>query len=209
MHHLGDVLFVVAYAPQDRSMIEAIAGCRPKFRPIVAWLTDSYFQAGFGRATAQYDAITVTAHGDVAHPQTRYGMPVHQVYQGVDGLGAAAGPSVHLERGMLFKLLHRSKMTLAFHLSVEPQGPRPRAMMVSSRWLESLLAGCLVAGKRPVSRMSDDMLCWPASTVELADDAQQAGDQLQQLLLQHAWVHGRTVWRADSPNSSRASSGER
>jgi hypothetical protein len=228
----GDVLIVVAHAPQDLSMIDAIAGCRSKFKRIVAWVTDSYFQAGFGRATAQYDAITVTAHEDVAHPQTRCGIPVHQVYQGIDGLawapppetptkaqrsidligfgrmppsyhahfsqrfhaassphlylhsplGNVTGPSVQLERGMLFKLLHRSKVSLAFHLFVEPQGQRPRAMMVTSRWLESLLAGCVVAGKRPVSRMGDEMLCWQGATVELADDPRDAGDQLQQLL---------------------------
>ncbi len=213
-------------------MIDAIAGCRRKFKRIMAWVTDSYFQAGFGRATAQYDAITVTAHEDVAHPQARYGIPVHPVYQGVDGLawapplespmgaqrsidligfgrmppsvhahfsqrfhpassphlylhsplGNVTGESVHLERGMLFKLLHRTKVSLAFHLFVEPQGQRPRSMMVTSRWLESLLAGCVVAGKRPVSRMADEMLCWPGATVELADDPRDAGDQLQHLL---------------------------
>ena len=224
----GDMLIVVAHAPQDLSMIDAIAGCRRKFKRIVAWVTDSYFQAGFGRATAEYDAITVTAHEDAAHPRSRYGIAVHQVYQGVDGLawapppdalraidligfgrmppsyhahfsqrfhaassphlylhsplGNVTGESVHLERGMLFKLLHRTKVSLAFHLYVEPQGQRPRAMMVTSRWQESLLAGCVVAGKRPVSRMGEDMLCWPDATMELADDPQDAGDELQHLL---------------------------
>jgi len=224
----GDVLIVVAHAPQDLSMIDAIAGCRRKFKRIVAWVTDSYFQAGFGRATAEYDAITVTAHEDAAHPRSRHGIAVHQVYQGVDGLawapplaaprsidlmgfgrmppsvhahfsqcfhpassphlylhsplGNVTGASVHLERGMLFKLLHRTKVSLAYHLYVEPQGQRPRAMMVTSRWLESLLAGCVVAGKRPVSRMAEEMLCWPDATVELADAPQDAAEQLQQLL---------------------------
>lgn len=252
----GDVLIVVAHAPQDLSMIDAIAGCRRKFKRIVAWVTDSYFQAGFGRSTGQYDAITVTAHEDVAHPHKHYGIPVHQVYQGIDGLawaplptpmaaqrsidligfgrmppsvhahflqrfhaasspylylhsplGHVNGPSVKLERGMLLKLLHRSKVSLAFHLFVEPQGQRPRVMMVTSRWLESLLAGCVVAGKRPVSRMGDEMLGWPGATIELADDPRDAAHQLQQLLarddelqaqrsrnvretlLQHDWRH--------------------
>lgn len=71
---------------------------------------------------------------------------------------------------MLFKLLHRSRISLAFHLFVEPQGNRPRSMMVTSRWLESLLSGCIVAGKRPVSRMADDMLFWPGATTELSDE---------------------------------------
>ena len=237
----GDLLIVVAHAPQDLSMIDAIAGCRGKFSRIVAWVTDSYFQAGFGRATAQYDAITVTAHEDAAYPRAHFGIPVHHVYQGVDGLawapppdtplqapraidligfgrmppsyhahfsqrfhpassphlylhsplGNVTGASVHLERGMLFKLLHRTKVSLAFHLFVEPQGQRPRAMMVTSRWLESLLAGCVVAGKRPVSRMADEMLCWPGATVELADDPQDAGEQLHQLLARDDELHAQ------------------
>jgi hypothetical protein len=89
---------------------------------------------------------------------------------------------VHLERGMLFKLLHRARLSLAFHLYVEPQGQRPRSMMVTSRWLESLLAGCVVAGKRPVSRMSEDMLCWEGATIELPDEPAAAGEALQRLL---------------------------
>jgi hypothetical protein len=54
--------------------------------------------------------------------------------------------------------------------------------MVTSRWLESLLSGCIVAGKRPVSRMADDMLFWPGATVELADDPRQAGEEVLDLL---------------------------
>jgi len=233
----GDVLIVVAHAPQDLSMIDAIANCRGKFGRIVGWVTDSYFEAGFGRAVERYDAITVTALEDMAYPRARHGVAVHQVYQGIDGLawappddavraidligfgrmppsyhahfaarfhpaasphlylhsplGNVTGATVHLERGMLFKLLHRSRISLAFNLFVEPQGQRPRSMMVTSRWLESLLAGCVVAGKRPVSRMADDMLCWDGATVELADDPQDAGEQLHQLLAQGDQLQGQ------------------
>jgi hypothetical protein len=226
----GDVLIVVAHAPQDLSMIDAIADCRRKFRRIVGWVTDSYFAAGFGLATAQYDAITVTAREDAEMPRQRFGVAVHPLTQGVDGLawappadglraidligfgrmppsyhahfsqrfhaaasphlylhsplGNVTGPTVHLERGMLFKMLHRTSVSLAFHLFVEPQGQRPRSMMVTSRWLESLLAGCVVAGKRPVSLMADEMLAWPGATHELSDDPREAGDQLEALLAQ-------------------------
>ena len=224
----GDVLIVVAHGPADLEMIDAIPDCRRKFRRIHAWVTDSYFQPGFGRATASYDSITVTAHEDVAYPRDRFGVEVHQLYQGADclawvprreavreidligfgrtppsyhehfsrtfhapgsphlylhsPLGNITGPSVHLERGMLFKLLQRTRVSLAFHLYVEPQGDRPRSMMVTSRWLESLLSGCIVAGKRPTSRMADEMLSWPGATVELSDDVGEAGAQVLDLL---------------------------
>ena len=89
---------------------------------------------------------------------------------------------LHMGPGMLFKLLHRSSVSLAFHLFVDPEGQRPRSMMVTSRWLESLVSGCIVAGKRPVSTMADDMLAWPGATLELDDDPRQAGDQILSLL---------------------------
>ena len=224
----GDVLIVVARGPSDLGLINAIPDCRRKFRRIYAWVTDSYFQAGFTKETAHYDAITVTAHEDVAFPRDKYGIQVHQLYQGADCLtwaprqeavreidvmgmgrtppsyhaqfsrmfhnahspylylhspiGSITGPSVHAERGMLFKLLQRTSVSLAFHLYVEPQEKRPRSMMVTSRWLEFLLSGCIVAGKRPISQMAKEMLFWPGATVELDDDPAKAGEELLGLL---------------------------
>ena len=227
----GDVLMVVAHSPSDLAMINAIPEVKKRFSRILGFVTDSYFQAGFLTETTQYDAITVTAHEDAAPVQQRFGIPVHQLYQGTDALswtpmvphardidliafgrtppsyhqafshsfhqaaspylylhsplGHLSGSDVHLERGMLFKLLQRTRISLAFHLFVEPQGNRPRSMMVTSRWLESLTAGCIVAGKRPISRMASDMLDWQGCTVELPDQADEAVDVLHDLLAQH------------------------
>jgi len=97
-------------------------------------------------------------------------------------IGSLAGPTVLQERGMLFKLLHRTNISLAFHMFVEPQGDRPRSMMVTSRWLESLVAGCIVAGQRPASSMADEMLNWAGSTVELPDAPADAADALHEML---------------------------
>jgi len=227
----GDVLIVVARGPGDLGMINAIPDCRKKFGKIYGFVTDSYFQAGFVKETGLFDAITVTAHEDVAYPKNRFGIPVHQLYQGADcltwvpresrereidvigfgrtppsyqacfskrfhpssspylylhsPLGNLSGPSVQLERGMLFKLLQRTRVSLAFHLYVEPQGDRPRSMMVTSRWLESLLSGCTVVGRRPVSRMADEMLFWSGATLELSEDPDVAADELVTLLSRH------------------------
>ena len=224
----GDVLFVVARGPEDLAMVNAIRDVRSKFKRIHAFVTDSYFQAGFYAETALFDSITVTAHEDVAFPAQKFGIAVHQLYQGTDGLqwaprqrfareidvmafgrtppsyqsaltqafhrmdspylylhsplGNLSGPTVQIERAMLFKLLHRTRISLAFHLLIEPQGGRPRSMMVTSRWLESLLSGCLVAGRRPVSRMADDMLDWEGSTIEVSTRPDEAVQELQQLL---------------------------
>lgn len=224
----GDVLFVVARGPEDLAMVKAIRDVRRKFQRIHAFVTDTYFQPGFYAETALFDSITVTAHEDVAFPSQKFGIQVHQLYQGTDALqwaprrnfareidvmsfgrtppsyqralttafhnmdsphlylhsplGNLSGPTVQVERAMLFKLLHRTRISLAFHLLIEPQGGRPRSMMVTSRWLESMLSGCVVAGRRPVSRMADEMLNWEGSTLELSTSPQEAVQELQTLL---------------------------
>lgn len=131
---------------------------------------------GFGRTPPSYQAC----FSQRFHPASSPYLYLHSP------LGNLSGPSVQIERGMLFKLLHRSRVSLAFHLYVEPQGDRPRSMMVTSRWLESLLSGCIVAGRRPVSRMADEMLFWPDATLELATDPLEAADQLAELLSRNA-----------------------
>ena len=224
----GDLLIVVARWPADLGMIRSIPECRRKFSKIIGFVTDSYFKAGFVIETEQFDAITVTAFEDIEYPYKRFGIPVHQLYQGADcltwvprverqreidvigfgrtppsyqacfskrfhapqspilylhsPLGNLGGDTVHLERGMLFKILQRTRISLAFHLFVEPQEDRPRSMMVTSRWLESLLSGCIVVGRRPTSRMADEMLSWPGATTELSDDPSAAAQQLVNML---------------------------
>jgi hypothetical protein len=209
-------------------MVGAIRDVRSKFSRIHAFVTDTYFQAGFYDQTALFDSITVTAHEDIAYPAQKFGIQVHHLHQGTDALqwaprqsfareidimsfgrtpptyqsaltqafhrmdsphlylhsplGNLSGPTVQVERAMLFKLLHRTRISLAFHLLIEPQGGRPRSMMVTSRWLESLLSGCVVAGRRPVSRMADEMLDWEGSTIELSAVPEEAVQELQGLL---------------------------
>lgn len=223
----GDVLFVVARSPADLAAVDSIPDARRRFQRIHAFVTDSYFEPGFVRQTALYDGITVTAAEDAAPVAHRFAVPVHHVFQGIDGLrwaprgrpsrsidvlafgrtppgyhaalqarfhdpssphlylhsplGHLTGASVHQERAMLFKVLHRTSISLAFHLFVEPQGDRPRSMMVTSRWLESLVSGCIVAGRRPVSPMADAML-WEGATIELPQDPVLACSVLEDLL---------------------------
>ena len=224
----GDVLFVVARGPEDLAMVSAIRDVRAKFSRIHAFVTDTYFQAGFYAETSLFDSITVTAHEDRDFPAQKFGIQVHHLHQGTDALqwaprqtfareidvmsfgrtppsyqsaltqafhrmdspylylhsplGNLSGPTVQVERAMLFKLLHRTRISLAFHLLIEPQGGRPRSMMVTSRWLESLLSGCVVAGRRPVSRMADEMLDWEGCTIELSAVPEEAVQELQALL---------------------------
>ena len=98
-------------------------------------------------------------------------------------LGVHTGPGVYTERPMLLKLLQRAKISLAFHMMVDPIGNRPRdAGFVTSRWLESLGTGCVVVGKRPVGVMADEMFPWPNATIEVPDDPARAVALITELL---------------------------
>jgi hypothetical protein len=86
-------------------------------------------------------------------------------------LGATKGSAVWDERPMMLKLLQRSKLSLAFNLGTEPEANRPRAAsFVTSRWFESLAAGCIVVGKRPPGMMAEQLFCWPDALIELPDN---------------------------------------
>jgi len=152
---------------------------------------------GMGRIPASFHSAFVAEFHQSKSPHLYLHSPI----------GHVSGPDVYNERPMLFKLLQRSKISLAFHLFCEPKQNRPRSMMVTSRWLESLVSGCLVAGRRPESQMADDMLNWPNATIDLPDDPSDAHEALVQLLnrdsdfhdqrrlnirqmvLQHDWRH--------------------
>ncbi len=97
-------------------------------------------------------------------------------------IGHQTGSVIWEERSMLLKTLQRTRFSLAFHMLCNPEINRPKSMMVTSRWLESLAAGCIVVGKRPISAMADEMLSWPDSTIELPDDPATAVDALEELL---------------------------
>lgn len=103
-------------------------------------------------------------------------------------IGVTRGPQVRTERAMMLKLIQRSKLALAFHLLVEPQGSRPMAMFLSNRWLESLAVGCIVVGKRPTGEMAEEMLNWPDATVELPDDAAAAAAVVIELATNAAYL---------------------
>lgn len=97
-------------------------------------------------------------------------------------IGAKDGSAVWEERPMMLKLLQRSKMSLAFNLLVEPQDARPRAAsFVTSRWFESLAAGCIVIGKRPLGEMAAEMFAWPNALVELPDAPSEAAELIKTL----------------------------
>jgi hypothetical protein len=127
---------------------------------------------GFGRQPASYHREFQRSF-HVSHSNILY---LHSP------IGAKAGSAVWVERPMMLKLLQRSKMSLAFHLLVEPEEARPRAAnFVTSRWFESLAAGCIVVGRRPPGEMAAEMFDWPNALIELPDRPSEAADFIKSL----------------------------
>jgi glycosyl transferase family 1 len=90
-------------------------------------------------------------------------------------IGNIKGGVVWEERPMMLKLLQCSKLSLAFHLGLEPETVRPRAAyFVTSRWFESLATGCIVVGKRPPGQMAKELFPWSDALIELPDEPRHA-----------------------------------
>jgi hypothetical protein len=223
----ADILFVVARAPIDLSVIRAIPELRKRFSKVVAFLIDGYFLEGYPGCTSEYDQIFVTNMVGQNHIEANYGTKCSIVRQGFDclkwsntsadrsidilgfgrlpptyhqalierhhsqispylylhsPLGNISGPTVVKERAMLYKVLQRSKIALAFHMLIEPPPNRPVAMFLTNRWFETLGTGCVVVGKRPTGEMADEILSWKDATFELPDSPEDACDYIAELI---------------------------
>lgn len=86
------------------------------------------------------------------------------------------------EDRMLFgKILRRSKLALAFD-SIDAemrQFPHP---FLTMRWFECGAAGCVIIGKRPNTPLTDELLNWKDSTIELPDNPQESVEFVEELL---------------------------
>lgn len=134
---------------------------------------------GFGRQPESYHRLFQSAF----HTSESKVLYLHSP------IGTRTGANVYGERPMVLKLLQHSKISLAFHLLVEPVGERPReAGFVTSRWLESLSAGCLVVGKRPPGRMAEDMFPWPNALIDLPHDPSRAVEFITRLLSESKFI---------------------
>jgi hypothetical protein len=231
----GNLLLVIARAPNDLKMLRSIRNARKKFRYIAGYVIDSYFTENFPTITKEYDHIFSTTQEGVETVKSRFGTSSSLLRQGFDSLtwaclndvrsidligfgrqpptyhrefqrafhtpaspliylhspiGAAQGTAVRNERPMMLKLLQRSKLSLAFHLGVEPQTVRPRAAsFVTSRWFESLTTGCVVVGKRPLGTMSEQLFCWPDALIELPDNPKDAPAAILDLATNADFLH--------------------
>lgn len=85
------------------------------------------------------------------------------------------------DRMLLFKILRRTKIALAFDTMYPGMRQFPYSF-VTLRWFECGGAGCAILGKRPTAPVADELLCWEDATIELPDDAQASVEFIEELL---------------------------
>lgn len=94
-------------------------------------------------------------------------------------IGKLLDPSRHREH--FWQLLRNSRIALAYAPEAyDPQARFP-CSFVGQRWFESMAAGCVVAGRRPHAHETNELLCWPDSTIELPEEPEAALESLLKL----------------------------
>jgi hypothetical protein len=73
------------------------------------------------------------------------------------------------DRLLLFQLLRRTKLVLAFDTLYPGMRTFPYSFL-TLRWFEGGAAGCAIVGKRPTTPLAERLLDWEDATIELPDD---------------------------------------
>src|SRR5260370_15555853 len=85
----GNLLLVIARAPNDLKMLLSIQNVRKKFRYIAGYVIDSYFTENFPSVTTHYDHIFSTTQEGAEVVKSRFGTSSSVLPQGFDCLSWA------------------------------------------------------------------------------------------------------------------------
>ena len=85
------------------------------------------------------------------------------------------------DRTLLFKILRRTKLALAFDTMYLGMRTFPYPV-ITPRWFDCGAAGCAIVGKRPTTPLVDELLSWEDATIELPDDPQESVKFVEELL---------------------------
>jgi hypothetical protein len=173
----------VVREPGDLHMVYALPNARKRFRKIAGYVVDSYFAESFERSARQYDHAFLTTEEGAELLRSRYGVSSSVLRQGFDCLRWA-----NAEADRSIDVIGFGRQPDSYH--------RCSAGFVTSRWLESLGAGCLVVGKRPPGTVAQDMFPWPDALVELPDDPTRAVEFNASLLSERNFISETLELRA-------------
>lgn len=78
---------------------------------------------------------------------------------------------IYQHRAFFWKMLSISRIALAYDpIQVNPGKRHFPCSFVGQRWFESLAAGCVVVGYRPVCQEANELLSWEDATIECPKD---------------------------------------
>ncbi|MDF0554983.1 glycosyltransferase [Kamptonema sp. UHCC 0994] len=92
------------------------------------------------------------------------------------------------DRMLLFKILRRTKLCLAFDTLYPGMREFPHSF-VTLRWFEGGAAGCAIVGKRPITPVAEQLLNWEDATIELPDDPEASVKLIEELLQDEPRLH--------------------
>lgn len=92
------------------------------------------------------------------------------------------------DRMLLFKILRRTKLCLAFDTMYPGMREFPHSF-VTLRWFEGGAAGCAIVGKRPTTPAAEELLNWEDATIELPEDPQASVELIEELLQDESRLH--------------------
>lgn len=86
-----------------------------------------------------------------------------------------------LDRQLLFHMLRRTKVALAFDTLYPGMRVFPHSF-VTLRWFECGATGCAIVGKRPTTPLGDQLLNWQDAVIDLPDDPETSVQIVKDLL---------------------------
>jgi hypothetical protein len=126
---------------------------------------------GYGSQPAQLSRLLAETMNDPLSPFIFHHTDHMSYYNVTDG---------RLHRRHFWKLAQSSQLALTYDAAVtNPQ--RIPFSIVGQRFYESLAAGCVLVGRRPVTSEADELLNWPDAIIELPDEPSEAVEKINQL----------------------------
>ncbi|CAG7857810.1 hypothetical protein MCAMS1_02777 [biofilm metagenome] len=125
---------------------------------------------GYGRQDAN---VSKLLSENINHADSK------RVYYHTDNINISQVNDYYAYRRYFWKMLRKSKVSLAFDPFAPAFNKRFRFSFVALRWFESITAGCVVVGKKPKCEEMEELFPWENSTIELPENT---GDILDFIL---------------------------
>ncbi|MGH1427536.1 MAG: glycosyltransferase family protein [Arenicella sp.] len=104
------------------------------------------------------------------------------IYYHTDHMKIAGLHDYVRHRQLFWKLLRSSKIALAYAPEYYDPAGRFECSFVGQRWYEAMAAGCVVVGRSPSAKETNEIFSWKNALIDIAEDPSKAWEDVQNLL---------------------------